>query len=69
MNTRSAVMSSSPDYLVCLECEAPCYNFEWDRGKLREIQCLVCGNEAIEGFSTAEDLEAEQAQWDAERSR
>ena len=36
-----------PDYLICLECEAPVYLFEWEEGKLTEAQCATCGNEDL----------------------
>jgi hypothetical protein len=46
-----------PDYLVCLECETPCYEFEWEDGKISEVICLRCGNEDPEQFLPPEDLE------------
>ncbi len=52
------VMSSVPDYLICMECETPCYTFEWKEGKLTEITCLACGADAVEDFMTEEDHEA-----------
>jgi hypothetical protein len=51
-----AVMAS-PEYLVCLECETPCYEFEWEDGKISEVLCLSCGNEDPEQFLPPEDLE------------
>jgi hypothetical protein len=45
-----------PDYVVCLDCETPCYVFEW-QGKLVEIVCAVCGNDKPDQFATPEDLE------------
>jgi uncharacterized Zn finger protein (UPF0148 family) len=47
-----------PEYLVCLECETPCYEFAWKDGEIQEILCLICGNEDPEQFMTSEDLEA-----------
>lgn len=49
---------STPEYLVCLDCETPSYTFEWKDGKLLEILCEVCGNEEVDQFATSEDLEA-----------
>jgi hypothetical protein len=47
-----------PDYLVCLNCESPCYVFEWDDiGKVTEALCQVCGNDELDEFSTPEDFE------------
>jgi hypothetical protein len=48
---------ASPDYLVCLECETPCYEFEWVDGEIKEAVCRTCGNEDPEQFATPEDLE------------
>ena len=41
---------ASPEYYVCLECETPCYTFEWEDGKLREILCVACGNDNADEF-------------------
>ena len=46
-----------PDYVVCLDCETPCYVFEWRGDKLAEIVCAVCGNDNPDQFATPEDLE------------
>jgi len=48
----------TPDYVICLECESPCYTFEWKDGKLVEAVCTVCGNEDVESFATESDYEA-----------
>jgi hypothetical protein len=48
---------STPEFLICLECETPCYVFEWQDGKLVEILCEVCGNEDPEQFLTSEDFD------------
>lgn len=47
-----------PDYLICLECESPCYVFEWKEGKVTEALCEVCGNDELESFATEEEYEA-----------
>lgn len=49
---------SEPEYLICLNCETPCYNFEWVEGKLGEVLCTTCGNEEPDEFATEEDLDA-----------
>ena len=49
---------SEPEFLICLECETPCYIFDWTEGKLGEILCLVCGNEEPDEFATEEDIDA-----------
>ena len=46
-----------PDYLVCLECETPCYTFETLGPKITEILCTACGNEDVELFATPEEFE------------
>ncbi len=48
---------ASPEYLICLECEAPCYTFEWEDGKITEILCQVCGNEDPEQFAQPEEID------------
>lgn len=45
-----------PDYLVCLNCETPCYEFEWKEGEIKEAQCLVCGNEDPVDFMAPDEL-------------
>lgn len=47
-----------PDFLVCIDCETPCYTFEWVGGKMREAICTVCGNDDVDQFATPEDFEA-----------
>lgn len=49
---------SAPEYLLCLNCETPCYTFEWVNEKLTEAQCLACGTEDVDEFVTEEDYEA-----------
>ncbi len=51
----------APDWLVCLECESPCYIFEWRDGEVLEAVCTTCANEDPEMFMSPgdfEDLEA-----------
>ena len=49
---------SAPEYLICLECETPCYNFEWGGGRLLEILCLACGNDDADQFASQDDMDA-----------
>lgn len=49
---------ASPEYLICLECEAPCYTFEWEDGKVSEILCQVCGNDDPEQFVQPDEIDA-----------
>ena len=53
-----AKMSSAPEFLICLDCETPCYEFEWVDGKVGEVLCLVCGNDESDQFISEEDFEA-----------
>ncbi len=48
---------ASPEYLVCLECDTPCYDFEWEDGKISDVLCQVCGNEDPEQFIQPDELE------------
>ena len=48
---------AAPEYLVCLDCETPCYVFEWEGEKLVEVICQVCGNDDPEQFILPDDLE------------
>lgn len=54
-------MSLEPDYLICIECETPCYTFDWDNGrdKVTEILCTMCGNDKVEEFQTEDELMGE----------
>jgi len=42
------------DYLVCKECQTPCYVFETDGGTIQEALCSVCGNEDKLRFAIGE---------------
>lgn len=43
------------DYLICKQCNTPCYVFEMEDSRVLEAQCLVCGNDAANEFSLGED--------------
>jgi len=45
------------DYLICLECESPCYSFEFKSERLVEALCEVCGNDDTDLFLPEEDYE------------
>ena len=47
----------TPDYIICLECESPCYVFEWQDDAIKEAMCTVCGNDDPAQFSTEGELE------------
>lgn len=46
-----------PDYVICLNCETPCYVFEWKDGTITEAVCEVCGNDDPSEFLTPSELE------------
>ena len=48
---------AAPDYVVCLNCESPCYVFEWRDDTIREALCTVCGNDDPEEFISPAELE------------
>jgi hypothetical protein len=43
------------DYLICRQCNTPCYIFEMDAGRITEAQCLVCGNDGPGLFIIGEE--------------
>lgn len=53
-----ATKFSSPDYVICCDCETPCYAFEWKEGKVKEAVCETCGNDETETFLTEEEYDA-----------
>lgn len=48
----------TPEFIICLECETPCYTFEWKQGRIQEAFCSVCGNEEPDEFVTEEGLDS-----------
>lgn len=50
---------AAPEFLVCLECETPCYTFEWEDGKITEVMCVSCGADNAEQFALPEDVEGD----------
>jgi translation initiation factor 2 beta subunit (eIF-2beta)/eIF-5 len=52
-----AAMSDEPEYVICLECETPTYQFEYTGGKLTTIVCMTCGNDDPSEFMTEAELE------------
>ena len=46
-----------PEYLICLECETPTYQFEYTNGKLTSAMCNTCGNDNVAEFMTEAELE------------
>ena len=52
---RDSVVGAKVDYLICRQCNTPCYVFDVVDGRVMEAQCLVCGNDATTEFSLGED--------------
>jgi len=50
-------MSDEPEYLICLQCETPTYQFEFASGKLATVVCTTCGNDDVSEFMTEAELE------------
>ena len=49
---------ATPEYVVCLECETPCYFFEYKEGEVTEIICEVCGEDDPAMFATPDEMNA-----------
>lgn len=43
-------MDGEPEYLICLQCDTPTYEFEFTAGKLSAVVCGTCGNDDISDF-------------------
>ena len=41
-----------PEYLICLQCDTPTYQFEYAGGKLTSVICNTCGNDDPSDFMT-----------------
>ncbi len=52
-------MSDEPDYLICLQCETPTYQFEFTNGKITAIACQVCGADDPSDFVTESEFDEE----------
>jgi hypothetical protein len=46
-----------PEYLICLQCETPTYQFEFTNGKLVSIVCAACGNDDLSDFMTEAEFD------------
>lgn len=53
----SPAMSDEPEYLICLQCETPTYQFEFANGKVATVICTTCGNDDVSDFMTEAELE------------
>jgi len=57
MRYSSAPMSDEPEYLICLQCDTPTYQFEYVKGKLTQAVCNTCGADDPSDFITEAELE------------
>ncbi len=48
----------APEYLLCINCETPCYTFEWQDTKVVEVMCMACGADEPDDFTTEEEFDA-----------
>jgi hypothetical protein len=48
---------AEPDYLICLQCETPTYQFEFIDGKLVTVICTTCGNDDVSDFMTEAEFD------------
>jgi translation initiation factor 2 beta subunit (eIF-2beta)/eIF-5 len=48
---------SEPEFLICLQCETPTYQFEWEDGKVTVVMCTACGTDDPSDFVTEGELE------------
>jgi hypothetical protein len=52
-------MMDEPEYLICLQCETPTYQFEFNNGKVTAVICQTCGADDPSDFVTESELEEE----------
>lgn len=50
-------MSEEPEYLICLQCDTPTYQFEYVKGKLAQAVCNTCAADDPSDFVTEAELE------------
>jgi hypothetical protein len=43
---------AEPEYLICLQCETPTYQFEYVGEKLATVVCNTCGSDDVSDFVT-----------------
>lgn len=46
-----------PEYLICMQCETPTYDFEFTNGKLTQCICATCGNDDTTEFMSESEFE------------
>ena len=48
---------SEPEFLICLNCETPTYDFDFDNGKILAAVCAACANDDPSEFMTEAEFE------------
>ena len=48
---------AEPEYVICLNCDTPTYNFEWSQEKIVTVLCETCGNDEPSEFLTESEYE------------
>ena len=56
-HNRLLAAMSEPEFLICLQCETPTYQFEWEDGKVTVAMCNTCGADDPSDFVTEAELE------------
>ncbi len=46
-----------PEYLICLQCDTPTYQFEYAGEKLLSVVCNTCGNDDPSDFMTESEYD------------
>lgn len=55
-------MQRAPDYIVCNNCDTPCYVFDVDpKNRITSAYCQACGNDDLSEFRTVEEEEEDSA--------
>lgn len=50
-------MFQEPEFLICLTCETPTYEFDYVDGKLTTVICNACGEDDPKEFLTETEFE------------
>lgn len=48
---------SDPEFLLCVVCETPTYDLDFQNDKLVAALCATCGNDDVDQFLTEADFE------------
>jgi hypothetical protein len=44
------------------------YVFDWRDGEIKEAECPACGNEEVDHFASADDIDELEQSWSARRN-